>query len=113
MHRYLVVANKTLGDQDLLDVINDRMAREPLSSGSSCRPRLPRIPIPTSARSVAPSRDAGVLPTAADVRNEGIAVAKSNLETELRRLREIGATADGAVGDPDPMKAIERTIAQQ
>jgi hypothetical protein len=31
----------------------------------------------------------------------------------LHRLREIGATADGAVGDPDPMKAIEKTLAQR
>jgi hypothetical protein len=42
------------------------------------------------------------------MRDEGIADGKSNLDTELHRLREIGATADGAVGDPDPMKAIER-----
>jgi hypothetical protein len=34
--------------------------------------------------------------------------AKSNLDTELHRLREIGATADGAMGHPDPMKAIEK-----
>jgi len=50
--------------------------------------------------------DADVLPTAAEVHDEGIAVAKSNLETELRRLREIGATADGAVGDQDPMRQV-------
>jgi hypothetical protein len=31
----------------------------------------------------------------------------------LHRLREIGATAEGAVGDPDPMKAIEKTLAQR
>ena len=51
--------------------------------------------------------DSTLLPTAADVRDEGIAVAKSNLDAELRRLREIGATVDGAVGDPNPMVAIE------
>jgi hypothetical protein len=31
----------------------------------------------------------------------------------MDRLHEIGATADGAVGDPDPMKAIEKTLAQR
>jgi hypothetical protein len=46
-------------------------------------------------------------------RDECIADAKSNLDTELHRLREIGATADGAVGDPDPMKAIEKILAQR
>ena len=53
--------------------------------------------------------DPELLPSAAGVRTreQGIVEAKSNLDTELHRLREIGATADGAVGDPDPMKAIE------
>jgi hypothetical protein len=46
-------------------------------------------------------------------RDRGIAEAKSNLDKELRRLREIGATADGAVGDPNPMKAIDKTLAQR
>ena len=40
-------------------------------------------------------------------------MARANLDTELSRLREIGATADGAVGDPNPMVAIERAIAKQ
>ena len=31
----------------------------------------------------------------------------------MQRLREIGATADGAVGDPDPMRAIENTLAER
>jgi hypothetical protein len=59
--------------------------------------------------------DPDLLPGAADVRtrDQAIAAAKSNLDTELHRLREIGATADGAVGDPDPMKAIEKTLAQR
>ena len=39
--------------------------------------------------------------------------ARSNLATELDRLREIGATADGAVSDPDPMKAIRKALAQR
>ena len=58
--------------------------------------------------------DPAVLPGAADVqtRDQGIAEAQSNLDTELQRLRQLGATADGAVGDPDPMKAIETTLAQ-
>jgi hypothetical protein len=57
--------------------------------------------------------DSDLLPSAADVgmRNQRLAEAKSNLDTELDRLRTIGATADGAVGDPDPMKAIEKTLA--
>jgi hypothetical protein len=54
-----------------------------------------------------------MLPTAADVREEGIALARANLDTELGRLRELGATADGAVGDANPMVAIEKAVAEQ
>jgi hypothetical protein len=59
--------------------------------------------------------DPDLLPSAADARtrDQGFAVAKSNLDTELHRLREIGATASGAVGDPDPLKAIENTLTQR
>jgi len=108
------VANQTLGDQKLLDVINARMARG-LAAFWILVPATPTTHLNADfgALSGAFPFDAGVLPTAADVRDEGIAVAKSNLDKELRRLREMGATADGAVCDPDPMKAIEKTLAQQ
>ena len=56
--------------------------------------------------------DPTVFPSAAEIRDEGVAVARSNLETELSRLRELGASADGAVGDPNPMVAIERAVAE-
>ncbi|MET0693350.1 MAG: hypothetical protein ABWY56_05435 [Propionibacteriaceae bacterium] len=59
------------------------------------------------------SLDPTMLPSAAEIRDEGIAVAKSNLETELTQLHELGATADGAVGDPNPMVAILDAIAKQ
>ena len=114
MHRYLVVANQTLGGQKLLDVIRDRMGRGPAEFWILV-PATPTTHLNTDfgALSCAFPVEAGVLPTAADIRDEGIAVAKSNLDNELRRLREVGATADGAVGDPDPMKAIETTVAQR
>jgi hypothetical protein len=114
VHRYLVVANRTLGDQKLVDIINDRMARGPAEFWILV-PATPTTHLNADfgALSGAFPIDADVLPNAAEVHDEGIAVAKSNLETELRRLREIGATADGAVCDPDPMKAIEKTLAQQ
>ena len=59
--------------------------------------------------------DPDVLPSAADdrTREQGIAEAQANLDTEVQRLREIGATADGAVGDADPMRAIETALAER
>jgi hypothetical protein len=114
VHRYLVVANQTLGGQQLLDAIHDRMARGPAEFWILV-PATPTTHLITDfgALSGAFPVDPNLLPTAAEVREEGIAVARSNLDTELRRLREVGATADGAVGDPDPMKAIEQAVSQR
>ena len=116
MHQYLVVANHTLGGQELLDAIRDRMTRGPAEFWVLV-PATPTIHLINdfNALSCALPVDPDLLPSAADVRtrDQGIAEAKSNLDTELHRLREIGATADGAVGDPDRMKAIEMTLAQR
>ena len=108
MHQYLVVANHTLGGQELPDATRDRMSRGS-AKFSVLVPAAPTIHLVNdfNALSCAFPVDLDVLPSAR-TRDEGIADAKSNLDTELHRLREIGATADGAVGDPDPMKAIEK-----
>ena len=113
VHHYVVVANHTLGGQELLDAILDRMSRGPAEFWVLV-PATPTIHLVNdfNALSCAFPVDLDVLPSAR-TRDEGIADAKSNLDTELHRLREIGATADGAVGDPDPMKAIEKTLAQR
>jgi GABA permease len=99
-----------------LDVIRDRMARGPAEFWV-LTPATPSTHLVNAfnALSGAFPIDPDLLPGAADVgmRNQGIAEAKSNLDTELDRLRKIGATVDGAVGDPDPMKAIEEALAQK
>ncbi|HET9563193.1 MAG TPA: multidrug effflux MFS transporter [Mycobacterium sp.] len=114
VRQYLVVANHTLGGQELLDAIRDRMARGPAEFWILA-PATPSTHLVNAfnALSGAFPIDSDLLPSAADVgmRNQRLAEAKSNLDTELDRLRTIGATADGAVGDPDPMKAIEKTLA--
>lgn len=114
MHRYLVVANQTLGGQKLLDAIRDRMSRGPAEFWVLA-PATPKTQLVTDfgALSGAFPVDPTVLPTAAEIRDEGIALARANLDTELSRLREIGATADGAVGDPNPIAAIEKALAEQ
>jgi hypothetical protein len=114
VYRYLVVANQTLGGQKLLDAIRDRMARGPAEFWVLA-PATPTTHLVTDfgALSGAFPVDPTVLPTAADIRDEGIAVAKSNLDAELARLQEIGAVADGTVGDPNPLVAIEKAVAHR
>jgi hypothetical protein len=113
VHRYLVVANQTLGGQELMDAIRDRMGRGPAQFWVLVPATPSTYLIDFGALSGAFPIDPSVLPTAAEVRDQGIAVAKSNLDTELGRLREIGAAADGAVGDPNPLVAIEKAVAEQ
>ena len=80
MHRYLVVANQTLGGQELMDAIRDRMARGPAEFWVLA-PATPTTHLITDfgALGGAIPVDPSVMPTAADVRDEGIAVATSNL----------------------------------
>ena len=113
-HRYLVVANQTLCGQELLDAIRERMTRGPAEFWVLV-PATPATHLINdfSALSGAFPLDVGVLPSAADIRDEGIATAKSRLDSVLTRLREVGATVDGAVGDPNPLVAIEKAVAHQ
>ena len=116
MHQYLVVANHTLGGRELHDTIRDRMSRGPAEFWVLV-PATPTTHLINdfNALSCAFPVDPDVLPSAADdrTRDQGIAEAQARLDTEVQRLREIGAIADGAVGDADPMRAIETTLAER
>jgi GABA permease len=116
VHQCLVVANQTLGGQELLDAVRDRMSSGPAEFWILV-PASPTTHLVNdfNALSCAFPVDPDLLPGAADVgtREQGIAEAKSRLDAELVRLRQIGATADGAVGDPDPVKAIEKVLVQR
>jgi hypothetical protein len=116
MHRYLVVANQTLGGPELLAAIRDRMSRGP----AEFRVLVPatsttRLINDFNALSCAFPVDPDLVPGAADVRthDDSVAEATARLHTELSRLRSVGATVDGIVGDPDPMKAIDEAVAER
>lgn len=114
--QYLVVANHTLGGRELLDTIRTRMSRGPgefwvLVPATATTHLVNDF----NALSGAFPVDADVLPGPTDHRSRdlGIAAAQVKLDTEVQRLREIGATADGAVGDADPLRAIETVLAER
>ena len=116
VEQYLVVANHTLGGPELLDTIRERMSRGPAEFWVLV-PATPTTHLVNdfNALSFAFPVDPDVVPSAADghSRELGIAEAQANLDTELQRLRQIGAAADGAVGDADPMRAVEITLAER
>jgi GABA permease len=87
MRDYLVVANQTLGGEHLLQSLRERLA-------------------------IGPSRFHVVVPATQPTdhiwtEGEINAVAASRLEAALAAFRDLGAEADGTVGDPNPLLAIE------
>ena len=85
MRRYLVVANRTLGGQHLLDAVRERMQDDECTF---------HIVVPASH------------PSSAWSEGQVIAMAKERLDDALARFGEIGATATGEVGDASPVRAI-------
>jgi hypothetical protein len=87
MERYLVVANRTLGGEHLLDEVQRRLAAGP------CRFH---VIVPVTHVSEHGSWNEGHSRTEAQKR----------LDVALTRFRELGADVTGALGDPSPVLAI-------
>ena len=85
MRRYLVVANRTLGGEHLLDEVRQRMADGPCAF---------HIVVPASH------------PSSAWSEGQVVAMAQLRLDDALARFAELGAEATGEVGDASPVRAI-------
>jgi GABA permease len=92
-YRLLVVANETVGGEELLDAIRDR-----------CRNRDSEILVVTPA--LASSRAAH---WASDV-DEAMELARQRMELSLIAIGELGLKAKGEIGDSDPNMAIEDAL---
>ena len=91
MRRYLVVANQTLGGEHLIQRV-----RQCLAEGS-CRYHI-----------VVPATPQGELLTWTEGRST--AIAQDRLDRALARFRDLGAEADGEVGDKNPILAIQDAL---
>jgi H+/Cl- antiporter ClcA len=102
MREYLVVANQTLGSEQLAEAIEERRAQGP------CRFHVlvPATPPHDLYRQVVDALE-GEVPDRAAAR----ATAEARLQAELERLEGRGAAADGEVGPPDPLDAIREALA--
>jgi len=87
MPSYLVVANQTLGGEALAEKVRERIA-----AGLSAF----HVVVPAT-----PPRE-----HATWVEGEARSVAQDRLDRALERFRDLGAEADGEVGDADPVQAI-------
>lgn len=91
MARYLVIANQTLATEALADKVQECMAAGAASF---------HVVVPASH-----SKDSDWITEGADH-----ALAERRLEVTLEKFREMGAEADGEVGDASPMLAIRDAL---
>lgn len=87
MRSYLIVANQTLTSQSLTDAIKARLVDGPVRT---------HVVVPLSPI------DRKLTWDETESRN----VAQERLDEVVDRLREMGAEADGEVGDRDPVMAV-------
>ena len=91
MRRYLVVANQTLGGSHLVAEVRARMESTPCSF---------HIVVPATPPKGHSTYTEG----------EAVVVARARLATAIERFGELGADADGEVGDPRPIDAIRDAL---
>ena len=113
MKRYLVVANQTLGGDQLIQAVRERMFHGP----SEFWVLVPATN-PSHYGTGHPIRTAGDLYDTSAVDSgyrddSGESRAQRRLDMELQRLHEAGAEADGEIGDPDPHKAVGQALARR
>jgi hypothetical protein len=111
MRRILVVANQTVGGEELAEVVKARVAQEPCEFWLLV-PATPPADQPLGfAAAVA---DAPVtMPRSIQVGGDAFALARKRLRHGLDRLRGLGATAHGDVGSGNPLEAIREAVARR
>jgi hypothetical protein len=90
----LVVANRTAGSDELLEALRERAAEGEVKF---------HLVVPSTARGVS---------WVADM-HAGTDAAEHDLEGALERLRGAGLDVDGAIGDPDPVAAVQDAANEQ
>jgi hypothetical protein len=96
MRSCLIVANQTLGGQHLIEAVEQRIAAEE----HSFYVVVPTTPLHEPADGIIG------LPGGPSAQERAYALARQRLDTALACIRELGAEADGEVGDPDVLAAV-------
>ena len=98
VRRYLVVANQTLGGEELWGAIRERIA------GGDCHFHL-LVPA-TPADQLDPGVTAEVVAEGGPGEDLGRRLARQRMRHELDRMRELGASVSGEIGVADPVDAV-------
>jgi hypothetical protein len=106
MRRYLIVANQTLGGDELRNKLKECAAAGPCQFYV-----LVPATTPSGARLRAFSAMAAGEPAASEPSRWDL--ARTRLGQELVHLAKLGVKADGEVGDPNPLRAIREVLDRQ
>ena len=106
MRRYLVVANQTLGADELIELIGHRAKSEP-SEFLIVVPATPVMELVQGAAQAPVLGGSTVIPSTPEHARE---LAQARLDQALTQLRAAGAKVDGLVGDRDPVHAVQTAM---
>jgi GABA permease len=98
VRRYLVVANQTLGGEELWGAIRERIAK------GDCHFHL-LVPA-TPAAQLDPGFTGEVAEGGGSGEDLGRQLARRRMRHELDRMRELGASVSGEIGVADPVDAV-------
>jgi cell pole-organizing protein PopZ len=104
MARFLVVANQTLDSDELAALVRERAAEGPAEFWLVV-PATPVKDLASNAMPI-PMPVMGGVSTLPGPPSEARRLAQLNLDAAIRKLTATGATVNGAVADPDPVRAV-------
>ena len=108
MQRYLVVANQTLGSDELETLVRERTAEGPAEFWLV----VPATPVKDLASNAIPipMPVMGGVSTLPAPPSEARRLAQLHLDAAIQKLTAAGATVNGAVADPDPVRAVAEAV---
>ena len=106
MGQYLVVANQTLGTDELLQIIKRRAAAEP-SEFVLVVPATPTLEQVRGAEGLAVVGGSTLLPSSPEHARQQ---AEERLKEALSQLQAAGIRVQGHVGSRDPVHAVEAAV---
>ena len=108
MHRYLVVANQTLDSDELATLVRERTSEGPAEFWLVV-PATPVKDLVANAMPI-PMPVMGGVASLPGPPEEARRLAQMKLDAAIKKLSAGGATVDGTVSDPDPMRAVGEAV---
>ena len=106
MRHYMILANQSLGSAELAEAVKERVAAGPCDFWVL----VPATPSKELVPTAMPMPVMGGVPLLPASKGESVKTAEARLQAALKAFAALGATVDGAVGDPEPVHAVEAAL---